>query len=741
MKKLQIRIVASMAVLTAVGIVAYNSTGSGPKRFAFRGIASVIPSSVLLELEEQFLKRVIYKGIREGEEVLLRKEIRSLLMDELGKIEQTTFKEWDDVVKAYASKEKSREELLLIIKKISGSEAIKKMSPKSSEALKESLEAYTRRLDESKAIRLIDSIPDFSSVTSRNSVVGPRFTQDFHLAVGSGNRVFSFEGHVGDSLTTFKTAVTGKPGQYVDQTARFDEFFSGTQMRGTDLFVRFDAKKKEFIMLTGDETKNFQSWYKKNESTFKDVKINSKGQVEDPEDALYVIEKFVQQHSDKKVGVLIYNSHFLMSADQMLQGKTSDAVRALSRIQDWATNRTMSNSLIVLSSPIKGSVRFTSPYVSKIAVDLPEYDEILRLIRLRMYGDKFIRLNLDPNVSEADLARAFKGLNNNVIDLFLARISKEGQVVTLPTITKFKQDFILQFFNGKLAMRAPTHTFDDAKLAMRAQDREEIEVMFEAIKVNDLSTVPTGIYIGGLQNTGKTYLAEGMATSSGFTVFEFNNLLDKYIGESERVLQDIFDTAKSMGNVGFWIDEADKFFGLDSNNVNEVSQRILAMFLLEMGDKRNSGKLLFMLASSRIENMMKSLDLWRRLELKVLTKAPATLAEKTYALKSVILAQQKGADAKYFQDVKMEDFEKEFIESIPLMPMGEYFEVIRKARRYNPGKPLSSQMIKDKFKSYTPLMAEAEVIEREAVYEIRCRRTDESTGGVPTCGLAPAQGK
>lgn len=743
-KKLWIQSITTAVLLGVMTVGLFHTTQTRLKRGASRGIASVIPGSVLLELEEQVLKRLLRKGVQEAEEAVFRKEFRSIILEEIGKIDQSVVnKSWDEMVEIYASKEKSREEMLTIIKKISGSQAVKNLTGNSGKAVTETLEGYTRRLDETTVTRLVDSTPDFTKITSRSSIVGPRFTQDFHLGLGAGNRVFVFEGHVGDSVTAFKIADKAKPGAFKDEVAQFDDFLESTQLVGHDTFIRFDAKKKEFILQTGDEVKAFKKWYdEKTKTIFKDVKINSKGQIDDVDDALFVIEKFVADNKGKRVATVIYNAHYLIPADQMIGGKKSDAIRSLGRIQEWATARDMKDATIVLSTPVKNSVNFASPYVTKIHVGLSDYEEILRIIRLRMGQDKFIRLNLDPKLQDTDLAAAFKGLNNNVIDYFMNRISKEGLLVDLPMINKFKQEFILQFFNGKLAMRAPTHTFDDAKLAMRAEDREEIEVTFEAIRVKDYNTVPTGIYIGGLQNTGKTYLAEGMAVSSGFTVFEFNNILDKYIGESERMLQDVFDTAKTMGNVGFWIDEADKFFGLDTQNVNEVTQRILAMFLLEMGDKRNRGKLLFMLASSRIENMMKSLDLWRRLELKVLTKAPQTLAEKQYALKSVILAQKKGEDAKYFENVAVTDFDDEFINSIPIMPMGEYFEVVSKARRYNPGRPMTSTMIKDRFKKYTPLMSQEEVLEREAVYEIKCRRVEDgSASGVPTCGLAPAQGK
>jgi transitional endoplasmic reticulum ATPase len=99
------------------------------------------------------------------------------------------------------------------------------------------------------------------------------------------------------------------------------------------------------------------------------------------------------------------------------------------------------------------------------------------------------------------------------------------------------------------------------------------------------SDPPTGILLYGPPGTGKTMLARAVATSSGanFLAVSGPELFDRYVGESERAVRDVFDRARQNAPAVVFFDEIDALATRrDAAEENDVSDRVVSQLLTEL---------------------------------------------------------------------------------------------------------------------------------------------------------------
>src|SRR5438128_917658 len=103
---------------------------------------------------------------------------------------------------------------------------------------------------------------------------------------------------------------------------------------------------------------------------------------------------------------------------------------------------------------------------------------------------------------------------------------------------------------------------------------------------------PRGVIILGVQGCGKSLCARAIAGEWKIPLVKFDTaaVFDKYIGETEKRIQQVFRVAEGLSPCVLWIDELEKVFagsGPDSASVDAGdSSRILASFLSWMQDRR-----------------------------------------------------------------------------------------------------------------------------------------------------------
>jgi SpoVK/Ycf46/Vps4 family AAA+-type ATPase len=103
---------------------------------------------------------------------------------------------------------------------------------------------------------------------------------------------------------------------------------------------------------------------------------------------------------------------------------------------------------------------------------------------------------------------------------------------------------------------------------------------------------PKGVIILGVQGCGKSLCARAVAGEWKLPLVKFDTaaIFDKYIGETEKRVRQVFKVAESLAPCVLWIDELEKVFagtGADSASVDAgVSSRMLGSFLGWMQDRK-----------------------------------------------------------------------------------------------------------------------------------------------------------
>ncbi|RLM59383.1 AAA family ATPase [Halobellus sp. Atlit-31R] len=183
---------------------------------------------------------------------------------------------------------------------------------------------------------------------------------------------------------------------------------------------------------------------------------------------------------------------------------------------------------------------------------------------------------------------------------------------------------------------SPTTTFDAVGGLDEAKRTLERAVtwpltygpLFEAAKTNP----PTGVLLHGPPGTGKTLLARAIAGESGvnFVQVAGPELLDRYVGESEKAVREVFERARQAAPAIVFFDEIDAVAadrdtaGGDSG----VGERVVSQLLTELDRLADHPNLVVLAATNRKGALDPALLRPGRLESHVHVPAPDEAARR-----------------------------------------------------------------------------------------------------------------
>ena len=139
---------------------------------------------------------------------------------------------------------------------------------------------------------------------------------------------------------------------------------------------------------------------------------------------------------------------------------------------------------------------------------------------------------------------------------------------------------------------------DDAKQALR----EAVEWPLTRRDYFDAADIdpPTGVLLHGPPGTGKTTLARAAAHESGVNVISVRGpeLLDKYVGESEKAVREVFQRARQAAPAILFFDEIDAV-ATTRGTGGEVGERVVSQLLTELDRASEDPNLAVIAATNR----------------------------------------------------------------------------------------------------------------------------------------------
>ncbi|MGY5855111.1 MAG: CDC48 family AAA ATPase [Candidatus Thorarchaeota archaeon] len=184
----------------------------------------------------------------------------------------------------------------------------------------------------------------------------------------------------------------------------------------------------------------------------------------------------------------------------------------------------------------------------------------------------------------------------------------------LSTLFVTQEDFALALNDvspsalREVLVERPNVSWDDvgglAKVKMQLQEAVEAPIkrpeVFQAMGIRP----PKGVLLFGPPGTGKTLLAKAVATESeaNFISVRGPEIFNKYVGESEKAVREIFKKARQTAPCVLFFDEIDAILSSRGRNDDTgVSQRIVNQFLAELDGMQTLQNVLVIGATNRAD--------------------------------------------------------------------------------------------------------------------------------------------
>ena len=143
---------------------------------------------------------------------------------------------------------------------------------------------------------------------------------------------------------------------------------------------------------------------------------------------------------------------------------------------------------------------------------------------------------------------------------------------------------------------------------------------------------PKGILLYGPPGTGKTFVIRALAHESGAAFFPIKGaeLLDKWVGESERAVREVFARARAVAPAILFFDEIDALAPIRGSSTTTVTDSVVAALLTEMDGIADRGDVFIIGATNRRDLVDPALQRPGRLEVHLHLGLPGTDARTAF---------------------------------------------------------------------------------------------------------------
>ncbi|EMA50316.1 CDC48 family AAA ATPase [Halococcus thailandensis] len=168
---------------------------------------------------------------------------------------------------------------------------------------------------------------------------------------------------------------------------------------------------------------------------------------------------------------------------------------------------------------------------------------------------------------------------------------------------------------------------DDAKATLT--EAVEWPLSYSALFEATATDPPAGVLLHGPPGTGKTLLARALAGESdvNFISVAGPELLDRYVGESEKAIREVFARARQAAPAIVFFDEIDAVAG-GRGETHEVTERVVSQLLTEIDGLAENPNLMVLAATNRMDAIDPALLRPGRIETHIEVPAPDEAARR-----------------------------------------------------------------------------------------------------------------
>jgi len=354
-----------------------------------------------------------------------------------------------------------------------------------------------------------------------------------------------------------------------------------------------------------------------------------------PEEMLILIESILRHPEKLRENREIKIAVVLGFAETFFADTPSQEVnKNVIRLIRWARESSFQRHLIALYTlnfaQLSAKIRNSASEIDNIRIPLPTENERLQ----------FLQNFRIPDGSEPaeELARQANGLSlSEFRDIINLSIYEKAPLNT-DRIWKRKTELLSSATAGLLNVIRPC--WDKGCVGGLDNVWAALDPLINAVKCGNILAVPMGILFMGPPGTGKSIVAEVLASILGYPVVEFGTIKNMYVGNSEANMSLALQYLESLAPVVVFEDEFDQSGGGQRSDIqgldSGVSEGLRSMKMKFMARSDLRGKVIWIGASNRPDLIDAAFLRPGRSDLRVPFLPPATDEERVKIYKAIM---------------------------------------------------------------------------------------------------------